>query len=84
MLQKRLAKDRHWDSVQFLEQVDEVFEEEVSDLDLPVELNEDECESFVQSRGLAVLHLRKHLKQAEHEFNRDDGECLLDVPRRPL
>ena len=66
LFEQRFAKDGHWDVFHSFEDVDEVFEHQVSNVELPVELNQDKGERLVQLGRYVVLYFGEKLKESEH------------------
>ena len=79
LFQQRLAENSHWDSVQLLEQEDEVVHHHVPHLNLPVELDQDEGQCLVDDWRDWVAYRRELLQQSEHQLYSDYAESLLHI-----
>ena len=66
LFEERLAENGHGDAIQLLKDVNEMLKHEVSDLELPVELDQDEGQNLVEQRCGAIFDLREGLEEPKH------------------
>jgi len=84
LLQEGLTQDANRDSPESEEHRGEVLEHKLAHFDLPEELDEQECESFVDDRSVLVPLLGELFHQSEKELQGYNNEGLAHVSARSL